>query len=53
MGEAKTAMETKGANSPQLEELIKRYGCGPVQFTGTNGALYERHRAQVIEAPDA
>jgi starch phosphorylase len=36
-------METKGANSLQLEELIKRYGCGPVQFTGTDDALYERH----------
>ena len=43
MGEANTAMETKGANSLQLEELIKRYGCGPVQFTGTDDALYERH----------
>ena len=43
MGEANTAMETQGANSLQLEELIKRYGCGPVQFTGTDDALYERH----------
>jgi len=43
VGEANTAMETKGANSLQLEELIKRYGCGPVQFTGTDDALYERH----------
>ena len=42
-GEANTTMETKEANSRQLEELIKRYGCGPVQFTGTNDALYERH----------
>src|SRR5215813_13211705 len=43
VGETNTAMETKGTNSPQLDELIKRYGCGPVQFTGTNDALYERH----------
>src|SRR5215813_7501986 len=43
MGETNTATETKGTNSPQLDELIKRYGCGPVQFTGTNDALYERH----------
>src|SRR5215813_4271860 len=43
MVETNTGMETKGTNSPQLDELIKRYGCGPVQFTGTNDALYERH----------
>src|SRR5262249_6462082 len=43
MGQANTTMETKGANSRHLEELMKRYGCGPVQFTGTNDALYERH----------
>src|SRR6516225_11565261 len=43
MNAAKAAIETKGANSSELEELIERYGCGPVQFTGTNDALYERH----------
>src|SRR6516162_2284820 len=29
--------------SNELSKLIQRYGCGPVQFTGTNDALYERH----------
>jgi starch phosphorylase len=24
-------------------KLIQQYGCGPVQFSGTNNALYERH----------
>lgn len=24
-------------------KLFKQYGCGPVQFTGTGNALYERH----------
>jgi starch phosphorylase len=24
-------------------ELLEQYGCGPIQFTGTNDALYERH----------
>src|SRR6516225_11089924 len=43
IGEANPAMQTKAANSPQLDELIKRYGCGPVQFTGAEDALYERH----------
>ena len=27
----------------ELSKLIQQYGCGPVQFTGTNDALYERH----------
>jgi len=27
----------------RLNELLDQYGCGPIQFTGTNDALYERH----------
>src|SRR5262252_3222400 len=27
----------------ELSKLIQQYGCGPVQFTGTSDALYERH----------
>src|SRR5262249_2639716 len=51
-GRADTATAAKGANSPELDELIKRYGCGPVQFTGTEDALYERHLVfdNVLEA---
>ena len=26
-----------------LSKLIQQYGCGPVQFTGTDNALYDRH----------
>ena len=26
-----------------LARLVRRYGCGPVQFTGADTALYERH----------
>src|SRR4030095_10864191 len=29
--------------SAEITNLIKRYGCGPVQLTGTTDALYERH----------
>ena len=29
--------------SGDLSKLIQQYGCGPVQFTGTDNALYERH----------
>ena len=28
---------------PDTERLISQYGCGPVQFSGTDEALYERH----------
>src|SRR5262245_11537967 len=54
-GETGTAIETKDANSPQLDELIKGYGCGPVQFTRTGDALYERHLVfdNVLEAAEA
>ena len=26
-----------------MERLLEQYGCGPIQFTGTGDALYERH----------
>ncbi|MGA8813756.1 MAG: glycogen/starch/alpha-glucan phosphorylase, partial [Candidatus Sulfotelmatobacter sp.] len=28
---------------PETERLISQYGCGPVQFAGTDEALYETH----------
>src|SRR5512132_1963706 len=43
MDQVSTVIGTTRANSPELDELIKGYGCGPVQFTGTEDALYERH----------
>src|ERR1700745_853643 len=36
-------VSTKTTKSNELSKLIQHYGCGPVQFTGTNDALYERH----------
>ena len=27
----------------RLNDLLEQYGCGPIQFSGTNDALYERH----------
>jgi starch phosphorylase len=32
-----------GLTESQLAKLIQQYGCGPVRFTGTDEALYERH----------
>src|SRR5438094_888627 len=29
--------------SDTRHDLLQQYGCGPVQFSGTNDALYERH----------
>jgi starch phosphorylase len=26
-----------------MKKLLEQYGCGPIQFTGTEDALYERH----------
>ena len=40
---------TKMANSPAsaasdgMAKLRRHYGCGPVEFSGTDQALYERH----------
>jgi len=28
---------------PDTKKLVTKYGCGPVQFSGTDEALYERH----------
>src|SRR5215471_7547332 len=33
----------KPSASDGMSKLIQQYGCGPVQFTGTDNALYERH----------
>src|SRR4029453_4864464 len=33
----------KPTEANEVSKLIQEYGCGPVQFTGTNDALYERH----------
>jgi len=30
-------------HQPLSPELLEKYGCGPVQFFGTDNALYERH----------
>ena len=28
---------------PDVAKLLQQYGCGPIQFSGTDNALYERH----------
>jgi len=29
--------------TPSIEELLRRYACGPVRFAGSDDGLYERH----------
>ncbi len=31
------------AGEPEIGKLLEQYGCGPIRFTGTSDALYERH----------
>jgi glycogen phosphorylase len=30
-------------NAPSFDQLLEQYGCGPMQFTGTGDALFQRH----------
>jgi starch phosphorylase len=36
-------VSTGSKGSATLTKIIEQYGCGPVRFTGTPDALYERH----------
>src|SRR5215471_15036975 len=42
-------MKTKTAPTPaapadgQAGKLFKQYGCGPIEFSGSDNALYDRH----------
>ena len=33
----------RASRTSGIRDLLKQYGCGPIQFTGTGDALYERH----------
>ena len=37
------ATRTRGSSAPDMAELLDKYGCGPIKFTGSGDALYERH----------
>src|SRR5215475_1642666 len=45
MGGTGTAGAGITPGTPGTRELLAQYGCGPIQFTGTDDALYERHLA--------
>src|SRR5262249_46566219 len=37
------AAPSLAASTDGAAHLLKQYGCGPIEFTGTDNALYERH----------
>ena len=43
MGTKTAAKLHASPDSQKIAELLERYGCGPVRFSGTDDALYERH----------
>jgi starch phosphorylase len=45
----------KSDESADTSKLLSQYGCGPVQFAGTDNALYERHLLfdTVVDLKDA
>jgi starch phosphorylase len=43
MGKKSTPIRVASAESDGPARLLAQYGCGPIQFTGTANAIYERH----------
>ena len=43
MNDDRTASITRWADEPIPADLLAQYGCGPIKFTGSGDALYERH----------
>jgi starch phosphorylase len=43
MDSDRTADSTATPSAPDMDKLLQQYGCGPIRFTGTGDALYERH----------
>jgi starch phosphorylase len=48
------AASPKTAISDLISKLIAQYGCGPIKFSGTDEALYERHLLfdNIVDASD-
>jgi starch phosphorylase len=43
MSTIRSARAATAKGDPGTKKLLEQYGCGPIQFTGTDDALYERH----------
>ena len=46
---------SRSADTATISKLLDQYGCGPIQFTGSDNALYERHLLfdTVVDLKDA
>src|SRR5437773_1978519 len=43
MMKTKTTFAPTAPKDNQTAKLVKQYGCGPIEFSGTDNGLYERH----------
>src|SRR5438874_7184335 len=43
MSKPKMAVAPTSKSSDGVASVLRQYGCGPFEFTGTDNALYERH----------
>ena len=43
MDEAREAGARRSTSAASGPDLLEQYGCGPIHFSGTNDALFERH----------
>src|ERR1700730_4788554 len=43
MSRSRVAVSTSSAESDVISRLRHQYGCGPIEFAGTDSAFYERH----------
>jgi glycogen phosphorylase len=54
MSEVNKPVLKRPKRSDGKQDLLQQYGCGPIRFSGTDDALYERHLLfDDIVAPDA
>src|SRR5436190_1657234 len=54
MNEAEGPVVQQAKNTELRADLLEQYGCGPIRFSGTDDALYERHLLfGDVVAPDA
>ena len=54
MNEAEDPVVQQWTDTGLRADLLQQYGCGPIRFSGTDDALYERHLLfDDVVAPDA
>ena len=44
MSEAREVTTSRTTTAEAAADLLEQYGCGPIHFSGSHDALYERHR---------